>query len=92
MNLKSNAVARLIDMILHAQSPATAEPKGDEAFLLGSSVQPSTFEVDGRTVQLGVVVADAHTASGLTVAEWNDLPGELREEHIAKAVALLKGV
>lgn len=93
MGLRSNAVAKLIAAILQAQSGVSTEPsETDKQFLLGSSVQPSTFEIDGKTVQLGTVVADAHAASGLTFEEWNDLPGELREEHIAKAVERLKAV
>ena len=55
--------------------------------LLGSSVQPATFTLeDGRIVQLGEAVAEAHLRSGLTAAEWNALPAEEIEALIAEVV------
>jgi hypothetical protein len=87
MGLKSNAVNKLIEMVLRAQSP---DQPVSSVGLYGSNVQPSTFEVDGAQVQLGTVVADAFTASGLTAEDWNLLPDEVREQRIAEAVERLK--
>ncbi|CAH0532138.1 hypothetical protein UAM5_00021 [Ralstonia phage UAM5] len=51
--------------------------------LLGSDVHPAEIDLgDGRTVQLGAVVARAHAASGLTVEQWNALPAEARHAQI----------
>lgn len=62
-----------------------AEPQVDP--LYGSSIQPATWTLDnGDVLQLGTVVAEAHARSGLSVAEWNALPQEIREEKIAEVV------
>ncbi|AGC36048.1 hypothetical protein B7L88_gp004 [Rhizobium phage RHEph10] len=50
--------------------------------LLGSSVLASSYEIDGKTVTLGELVAAAHTLSGATVAEWNELAEADREDLI----------
>ncbi|QIG75614.1 hypothetical protein EVC20_043 [Rhizobium phage RHph_Y2_17_1] len=50
--------------------------------LLGSSVLASSYEIDGKTVTLGDLVAAAHTLSGATVAEWNELAEADREDLI----------
>lgn len=50
--------------------------------LVGSSVHPATFEINGKSYTLGDVVAAAHTASGLAVEEWNALPDEDRHTRI----------
>lgn len=50
--------------------------------LLGSSVHPATFEINGKTYALGDVVAGAHKESGLSVDEWNALGDENRHSRI----------
>lgn len=58
------------------------------ACLLGSSIQPAVFKVEGKPdVQLGTVVARAHELSGLSVDQWNALPDAEREE---KIIAVLR--
>ncbi|HBC50718.1 hypothetical protein [Stenotrophomonas maltophilia] len=62
------------------------------AFLLGSSVQPESFELsDGSVLSLGDVVGRAHVASGLSVEDWNALEDSAREALIAQAVDKLSG-
>jgi hypothetical protein len=72
-----------------AQPEATGESGGEQQdsgqqdTLLGSSVLESTYEIGSKTVQLGDIVAAAHTASGLTLEAWNAQPDEERE-HLLK--------
>lgn len=55
--------------------------------LIGSSVLPAMVEIaEGKSVQLGHVVARAHKASGLSFADWNGLPEEKREKLLAETV------
>ena len=55
--------------------------------LLGSSVQPASFEIsDGSVLSLGDVVGRAHVASGLSVEDWNALDSTAREALIADTV------
>jgi hypothetical protein len=91
LGVKSNSVGKLIDMVLDVTRPVARDEKPIEG-LMGSNVQPSSFEVNGRTVTLGDVVRDAFVASGLSTVDWNALRQELREEHIAKAVKYLKAI
>lgn len=61
-------------------------------FLLGSSVQPASFELsDGSVLSLGDVVGRAHAASGLSVEDWNALEDSAREALIAETVDKLSG-
>jgi hypothetical protein len=53
-----------------------AEPAPE--VLLGSDNHPASFEIHGKTYALGEIVAAAHKASGLDVAEWNELDAESR--------------
>lgn len=56
-------------------------------FLLGSSVQPESFDLsDGSVLLLGDVVGRAHAASGLSVEDWNALDDSTREALIAETV------
>lgn len=73
----------LPDLVAHVFDGAPLP--GHEETLLGSSIAPSEVEIHGRTVQLGEIVARAHADSGLTVAEWNELDDENRENLIAGA-------
>jgi hypothetical protein len=55
--------------------------------LYGSSKQPSSWKLDnGSTVQLGDVVRAAFEKSGLTEEQWNAIPQDDRESHIAAMV------
>ncbi len=74
----------VIELPALVQPPAstTIQPV-DENILLGSSVHPATFDLgDGKTAQLGDVVAQAHELSGMTTAEWNAMPDEARHQLI----------
>ncbi|WP_164242313.1 hypothetical protein ACL5HQ_13710 [Stenotrophomonas maltophilia] len=56
-------------------------------FLLGSSVQPASFELsDGSVLSLDDVVGRAHAASGLSLEDWNALDDSARETLIAEMV------
>lgn len=69
--------------VLPAPVSAPVAPQGGEQVALhGTSVHPSEFEINGRTYLLGDVVAMAHTASGLSVEDWNDLPEAERADMI----------
>jgi hypothetical protein len=59
--------------------------------LLGSSVLPSMVEIGPNIyVQLGDVVARAHTESGLTLADWNAMANDEREALLAATVDAMK--
>lgn len=61
---------------------APVQTASSPAALLGSSVHEATYEIGGKTVQLGLVVAKAHEKSGLTVEEWNAIEEEDRHARI----------
>lgn len=72
----------------HQEAMDKAPP--DDSYLLGSSVQPSTFRLsDGAYLSLGDVVAAAHTKSGLLASAWNAMDEAAREQYIAAEVAAL---
>jgi hypothetical protein len=58
---------------------ANPEPAAAET-LLGSSVLASTYEIAGKTVQLGEIVAGAFSKFEGSVDEWNELANEARED------------
>lgn len=60
----------------------------EEISLIGSSVHPSTFELeDGTIVQLGHVVREAFKlAQPATPEQWNEMPQEEREIWIQEVV------
>ena len=61
-------------------------------FLVGSSVQPESFELsDGSVLSLGDVVGRAYAASGLSMEDWNALEDYAREALIAETVDKLSG-
>jgi hypothetical protein len=63
----------------------------DEATLYGSSVLPAMIAIaEGKEVQLGEVVAAAHTRSGLTAAKWNKLAEGKREALLTAEIELMK--
>lgn len=76
-----------VGAVLAAAAPV--EQSASEV-LYGSSVLPSMLDIGGEQVQLGTLVAAAHQASGLTVAEWNELAAEVREELLADQLALMR--
>jgi hypothetical protein len=69
-----------------APQAETSEPESDAQGLYGSSVQPSQFEIGGKTVPLGDIVRAAFEKSGMTVTEWNEQESPLREAMIAAEV------
>ena len=54
----------------------------DNIALLGSSVHPATFDINGKTYALGDIVTRAFADSGLTAENWNDLPDDTRATKI----------
>lgn len=73
--------------------PSEEKPETVDGFLIGSSVQPSSFTlVGGQRVQLGAVVAEAYARSGMTVEQWNAQDNVHREMAIADVVAELPPV
>lgn len=55
--------------------------------LLGSSVLPPMVEIGPDiSVQLGEIVARAHTESGLSIADWNAMANDEREALLAATV------
>lgn len=62
---------------------------GESVALLGSSVLPSIIKIGAEEVQLGTVVAGAHEASGLSVADWNALGVDEREQMLTTHVTAL---
>lgn len=59
--------------------------------LLGSGVLPAMVNIaEGKDVQLGDVVAEAHKASGLSVEEWNELPESERDEKLNAAIEAMR--
>ncbi len=72
-----------------ASKPATAP--ADNETLNGSNTLPALVEIsDGKSVQLGDIVAAAHQRSGLSVEAWNALSEGERDDLLKKVVADLK--
>lgn len=72
-----------------SSKPVTMEsaPTDANESLIGSSVQPAHFTLEGGDqMQLGDVVAEAHKRTGASVAEWNALPDADRESIIQSVV------
>lgn len=59
------------------QSQQTLQPV-DENVLKGSTVHPATFNIKGEQVSIEDVISVAHEESGMTTAEWNEMPDEAR--------------
>lgn len=64
-----------------AATPAEEKIPGAD-ILVGSSVHPAAITIGDKTLQLGDVVAMAHTSSGLSVADWNALTDEERHNRL----------
>ncbi len=82
--------------VLAAIAAAGADaPVGDgvehaPAVLLGSSVLPAVVEIGAKSVQLGTIVAAAHSTSTLTTEEWNGLAEPQREALLALQLDAMK--
>lgn len=73
-----------------AEADRLAAEKRASETLLGSNVLASVIDLTGnKTVTLGDVVARAHTRSGLSVPDWNDLEPAEREAKLATEVEIL---
>jgi hypothetical protein len=77
-----------------AQTPKAKDKDKDPApsfsGLIGSSIQPAKFTVDGLELTLGDMVAVAHAESGLSADDWNKLTQDDRETRIAGALASIE--
>ena len=83
---KRAGVAKL--QALLAEAEANRPPL---AILHGSDKLPAHIEIaEGKTVQLGTVVAEAHTASGLSEEAWNALPADERDALLNAEIDRLK--
>lgn len=67
----------LVDGLLKAKGRTAQTP------LHGSSTLASTFDIGGKTVQLGTLVIEAHKRSGLDADQWNTLPDAERDALIS---------
>lgn len=57
----------------------TFQPAQDPDVLLGADGYPDVIDLgNGKTADIADVIADAHELSGLTTADWNALPLEVR--------------
>lgn len=72
-------------------SKGVSTPAKQPEILLGSDIHEAVYDIDGKQHQLGSFVADAHALSGLSVEDWNKLPGEEREALIDAAVVAAGG-
>ena len=50
--------------------------------MLYGTNHPALIDIDGQQVQLGTLVAAAHTASELSIADWNDLADADRSDFV----------
>lgn len=62
----------------------------DGVILYGTDQLPGLVEVGGQMVQLGVVVAGAHAASGLSVDDWNGLVPQIRDQLVIENLELMR--
>lgn len=69
---------------------ATIQPV-DENVLKGSTVHPATFDIKGEQVSIEDVIAVAHEESGMTTAEWNEMPDEARHSLIDAILDAMAG-
>lgn len=60
----------LVDGRLRSRKPAA---------LNGSSTMDASYQIGGKTVQLGALVAEAHKRSQLTAEQWNALDAGVRD-------------
>lgn len=67
-------------------APVAPVDDGEPPALLGSSLHPATFDINGKTYSLGDVIALAHKDSGLDAQEWNELEESTRADLIDEAL------
>lgn len=65
-----------------AKDAPSKPAKAQEPGLIGSDVHPDTFDINGKAVSLGDVVAGAFKASGMTVEAWNAQDANARHDLI----------
>lgn len=70
-----------------APAPTDSAPQA----LFGSNIHPALITIDGTEHQLGEFVAAAHEASGLSVEDWNKLPGDELDRQIDAAIVAAGG-
>lgn len=70
--------------------PVAAPIKPAETILLGGDF-PATFDIDGKTWDLGTVVAQAHAATGLSAELWNELDQGARDSLIEAELDRIDG-
>lgn len=71
-------VPPVIDPPVQTVQP-TFQPTQDPDVLLGADGYPDVIDLgNGKTADIADVIADAHELSGLTTADWNTLPLEVR--------------
>ena len=58
----------------------------DDTVLKGSTVHPATFDIKGEQVSIEDVIFEAHSLSGMTTAEWNEMPDDARHDLIDAAL------
>lgn len=78
------------DILAEQAKPAEEVASSGAQSLDGSSTIDAEIDVNGAAVQLGTVVASAHTRSGLSVDEWNALSPEKRDELLNAEIALMR--
>lgn len=72
------AIPPVIDPPVQTVQP-TFQPTQDPDVLLGADGYPAVIDLgNGKTADIADVIADAHELSGLTTADWNTLPLEVR--------------
>lgn len=71
-----------------------AIPKSGDQFdgvvLYGTDVLPGMIEIGGDLVQLGTVVAAAHSVSGLSVDDWNGLVPQIRDQLLIEHIEVMR--
>jgi len=72
--------------VTEAAAPKRGGKKAKDEALLGSSAHDATYEIGGKTYQLGDVVRQAFEKSGLTTEEWNAQAEEDRHARIDMAL------
>lgn len=82
--------------LYRGEKAAPAAPKAPASkdvppALFGSSVHPTSFEINGNTLSLGDVVRSAHAASGLSIEDWNALSEDDRHNRIDAELDRLAG-
>jgi hypothetical protein len=86
--LKKNAVVQawLGSKVLNESKDGTYQ-----AVLIGTDSLPAEVEIaEGKTVQLGDIVAKSYTDSGLSLEDWNSLTAADRNAKISATVEQLK--